>query len=107
MGVIQRQSFKYSIINFIGVGIGILSVLFIYPKALEVVGLFRSLFDASVLATIVVRPADHGSEAVDADLVDEINLLVPGGNFGWPCYTGAGSPYQASGCNSASIMRKS
>ena len=54
MGVIQRQGFKYSIINFIGVGIGILSVLFIYPNALEVVGLFRSLFDASVLATIVV-----------------------------------------------------
>ncbi len=54
MGVIQRQGFKYSIINFIGVGIGILSTLFIYPNALEIIGLFRSLFDASVLATIIV-----------------------------------------------------
>ena len=54
MGVVQRQGFKYSIINFIGVGIGILSTLFIYPNALEIVGLFRSLFDASVLATIIV-----------------------------------------------------
>lgn len=54
MGVIQRQSFKYSVINFIGMGIGILSTLFIYPNALEIVGLFRALFDASVLATIIV-----------------------------------------------------
>ncbi|HUR30767.1 MAG TPA: polysaccharide biosynthesis C-terminal domain-containing protein [Saprospiraceae bacterium] len=54
MGVVQRQGFKYSIINFIGVGIGILSTLFIYPNALEIVGLFRSLFDASALATIIV-----------------------------------------------------
>ena len=54
MGVVQRQGFKYSIINFIGVGIGILSTLFIYPNALEIIGLFRSLFDASVLATIIV-----------------------------------------------------
>lgn len=54
MGVVQRQGFKYSIINFIGIGIGILSTLFIYPNALELVGLFRALFDASVLATIIV-----------------------------------------------------
>lgn len=54
MGVIQRQGFKYSIISFIGVGIGIVSTLFIYPNALELIGLFRSLFDASVLATILV-----------------------------------------------------
>ena len=54
MGVVQRQGLKYSIINFIGVGIGIISTLFIYPNALQIVGLFRSLFDASVLATIIV-----------------------------------------------------
>jgi len=54
MGVVQRQGFKYSIVNFIGVGIGVLSTLFIYPNALEIIGLFRSLFDASVLATIIV-----------------------------------------------------
>jgi len=54
MGVIQRQGFKYSVINFVGVAIGIISTLFIYPNALDIIGLFRSLFDASVLATIVV-----------------------------------------------------
>ena len=54
MGVIQRQGFKYSIINGIGVLIGIFSTLYIYPDALEMVGLFRALFDASVLATIIV-----------------------------------------------------
>jgi O-antigen/teichoic acid export membrane protein len=54
MGVIQRQSLKSSIISYIGVGIGVLSTLYIYPRALEVIGLFRSLFDAAVLIGIVV-----------------------------------------------------
>jgi O-antigen/teichoic acid export membrane protein len=54
MGVIQRQGLKSSIINYIGVGLGILSTLFIYPKALEIIGLFRSLYDASVLIGIFV-----------------------------------------------------
>lgn len=54
MGVIQRQSLKTSIISYIGVAIGTLSTLFVYPKALELLGLFRSLFDASVLVGIFV-----------------------------------------------------
>ncbi len=54
MGVIQRQGFKYSVINALGVLIGIFSTLYIYPDALEMVGLFRALFDSSVLATIIV-----------------------------------------------------
>ena len=54
MGIIQRQSLKSSIISYIGVGIGILSTLYIYPDALEIIGLFRALFDASVLIGIVV-----------------------------------------------------
>ena len=54
MGIIQRQSLKSSIISYIGVGIGILSTLYVYPKALEIIGLFRALFDASVLIGIVV-----------------------------------------------------
>ena len=54
MGVLQRQGLKSSIISYIGVGIGILSTMYIYPSALEVIGLFRSLFDASVLIGIVV-----------------------------------------------------
>lgn len=54
MGVIQRQGFKYSVINALGVLIGIFSTLYIYPDAMEMLGLFRALFDSAVLATIVV-----------------------------------------------------
>jgi len=54
MGIIQRQSFKSSIISYFGVGIGIISTLYIYPHALEIIGLFRALFDTSVLIGIVV-----------------------------------------------------
>lgn len=54
MGVIKRQGFKFSIVSFIGVGLGVLSTMFIYPKALEMVGLFRTLYDASILSTIIV-----------------------------------------------------
>ncbi len=54
MGIIQRQGLKSSIISYIGVAIGIISTMYIYPSALEIIGLFRSLFDASVLIGIVV-----------------------------------------------------
>jgi glucose/arabinose dehydrogenase/putative cell wall-binding protein len=37
-----------------------------------------------------VYVAEHGPE-----LNDEINLIVAGGNYGWPCYTGAGVAYLA------------
>jgi glucose/arabinose dehydrogenase/putative cell wall-binding protein len=37
-----------------------------------------------------VYAAEHGPE-----LDDEINLIVAGGNYGWPCYTGFGTPYLA------------
>ena len=58
---------------------------------------------------IAIRPgtdqvyaAEHGP-----DVNDEINLIVAGGNYGWPCYTGAGSPHQTSGCGPASSYRNS
>jgi len=54
MGVIKRQSFKFSIISFIGVAVGVYSTLFIYPHATKMVGLYRALYDASVLASILV-----------------------------------------------------
>lgn len=33
---------------------------------------------------------------------DEVNRLVAGGNYGWPCYTGDGQPNSTSGCQAAS-----
>ncbi|WP_299446488.1 PQQ-dependent sugar dehydrogenase [uncultured Phycicoccus sp.] len=43
-----------------------------------------------------VYAVEHGP-SVD----DEINLLVPGGNYGWPCETGAGLSYrpETAGCD--------
>lgn len=32
---------------------------------------------------------------------DEVNLLQPGGNYGWPCYTGDGVPNDTRGCGPA------
>ncbi|NHA68100.1 PQQ-dependent sugar dehydrogenase [Phycicoccus flavus] len=43
-----------------------------------------------------VYEVEHGP-SVD----DEVNLLRPGGNYGWPCYTGAGRPNSTSGCGPA------
>ena len=43
MGIIQRQSIKKSIVNYLGVGIGALSVLFVYPRAEAIYGLLLFL----------------------------------------------------------------
>ncbi len=49
MGVIQRQGFKHSLVNLVGVGIGLMSTLFIYPRALELYGLAQIILASSVL----------------------------------------------------------
>jgi len=49
MGIIKRQAVKQSIINYLGVGIGAISILFIYPRATEMVGLARFLIDTGTL----------------------------------------------------------
>ena len=43
-----------------------------------------------------VYAAEHGPSQND-----EINLLRPGHNYGWPCYTGASTPFLAEGCGPA------
>lgn len=54
MGVIQRQGFKASIVSYIGVAIGAISTIYVYPYALDILGLFRAMFDGAVLVGIVV-----------------------------------------------------
>ncbi|MEJ7803938.1 MAG: PQQ-dependent sugar dehydrogenase [Candidatus Limnocylindria bacterium] len=56
---------------------------------------------------IAFRPGTKQVYAVEhgPDVNDEINLLVAGGNYGWPCYTGSGSPYQTGGCGPATGYR--
>ena len=44
-----------------------------------------------------VYAAEHGPGEND-----EINLIAPGANYGWPCYTGTDRPYLSSGCSPAS-----
>ncbi len=47
MGVIKRQGIKRSIVNYVGVGIGALSTLFIYPLDTEAYGLMRFVIDTA------------------------------------------------------------
>ena len=56
---------------------------------------------------IALRPGTNQVYAVEhgPNVNDEINLIVAGGNYGWPCYTGAGAPFQTSGCGPASNYR--
>ena len=50
MGVIARQSTKYSLLNYFGAVIGIVSTLFVYPLALESYGMVRWFIDLASLA---------------------------------------------------------
>lgn len=54
MGVIQRQGFASSIIGYIGVVIGGVSTVLIYPKALEMYGLYQFLYDTGIMLGIFV-----------------------------------------------------
>lgn len=49
MGIIQRQSLKYSIVNFIGTFIGFFSVIYIYPREQELYGYFQFLFSTALI----------------------------------------------------------
>jgi O-antigen/teichoic acid export membrane protein len=53
MGVIIRQSILASVISYVGVIIGYVNILYLYPKFLEVeqVGLLRTIQDAAMLFT--------------------------------------------------------
>ncbi len=54
MGIIQRQSLKYSIVNFIGTFIGFISVIYIYPREQELYGYFQFLFSVAAILTPIL-----------------------------------------------------
>ena len=51
MGVVVKQSILTSIISYVGIGIGYINLLYLYPKFLETdqVGLLRVIQDAAML----------------------------------------------------------
>ncbi len=49
MGIIQRQGIKYSVLSYIGIAIGTISTLFIYPLNLEAYGLAQFLISSAAL----------------------------------------------------------
>ena len=53
MGIVVRQSIYSSIISYVGVVIGYVNLLYLYPKYLlpEQIGLFRTIQDAAILFT--------------------------------------------------------
>lgn len=61
---------------------------------------------------IAFRPGTNQVFAIEhgPDVDDEINRIVAGGNYGWPCYTGAGrfhADRDGVACGSASAYRNS
>lgn len=49
MGIVLRQSIKYSIVNYFGLLVSALATIFVYPNALEPYGLVRFLLDTVML----------------------------------------------------------
>jgi len=49
MSVIRKQSIRHTLVNYIGVAIGLLSTIFIYPRAMELYGLYQMVFGSSLI----------------------------------------------------------
>ena len=61
MGIIQRQSIKYTLVNFIGTFIGFMSVVLIYPLDRELYGHFQSLHSFATLLVPLLGWGIHGA----------------------------------------------
>ncbi len=53
MSVIRKQSIQHTFVNYIGVAIGLLSTIFIYPRATELYGLYQMVFGAATIAMAI------------------------------------------------------
>lgn len=60
MGIIQRQSLKYTLINFVGTFLGFLSVIFIYPLQEEAYATFQFVFNNASLLVPFLGLGIHG-----------------------------------------------
>ena len=74
MGVVKRQSLNYSILSYLGILIGGISTIFIYPTDLELYGYAQFLISSGTLfhffasfgiPTIIIRYFSHFSESED------------------------------------------
>ncbi len=59
MGIIQRQSIKYSLVNYLGVGLGMINVLFVAPLALNEYGLLQVLIATATLSVPFASIGSH------------------------------------------------
>ncbi len=71
MGVIQRQSLKFTIINFIGTFVGFLSVVFIYSLNKELYGYFQFLHSYASLLIPILGLGIHGAIIKYAPIFDK------------------------------------
>ncbi len=55
MGTIQKQSINQSLVNYIGVGVGALSVMFLYPTDKEAYGIARFLLGTGLLLAPMIN----------------------------------------------------
>ena len=49
MGVVKRQTFKGTLVSFLGVGVALWATVAVYPRALEAYGLSQTIFSVAML----------------------------------------------------------
>ncbi|WP_165779215.1 lipopolysaccharide biosynthesis protein [Brumimicrobium salinarum] len=59
MGIVQRQSLKNSIVNYLGIGIGGLSTMFIYPLDWDLYGEIQFILSTSILLSSLFAMGSH------------------------------------------------
>jgi O-antigen/teichoic acid export membrane protein len=60
MGVIQRQSIKYTFIQYVGIAISALATIFIFPLALDLYGLVQAMIAAAAFISPLIMLGTNG-----------------------------------------------